>query len=309
MNIDWALVVEALKAVAWPIVVAFSLYLFRRPLVELIGSVVTRATKVSLFEVSIELAKLPELHSSWSAGGADVRKLTPSMLFDSYSQALFTELLNPLYVDYAIVDLSTGREWLTSRLFVFALVLGERRGLRTFVFLETAAGIRRRFLGVATSADVTRKLGERYPFLYKAAWQALGEQYAVIPPLGVDYLVKRYLEELQTEIAPPDTDKQSYLEFQAVVPGAPPGTPPKQTWERAQWIDGARLERDLDGVLANTWFEDSPDIPRSIASKAIARRDGAFVALVNSDRQFQGLVDRYVLLDQYSKRESVEKPD
>ena len=54
MIIDWTLVVEVVKALAWPTVAAFALYLLRRPLIELVGQLARRARKVSVFEVSVE---------------------------------------------------------------------------------------------------------------------------------------------------------------------------------------------------------------------------------------------------------------
>ena len=77
------------------------------------------------------------------------------------------------------------------------------------------------------------------------------------------------------------------------------GTAPK-TWERAHWIDGERLERDLVGVLEYAWVDESLDSPRSLVSEAVIRRNASFVAIVDSDRRFVGLVDRYALLTQMS---------
>jgi len=139
MNVNWPLVVEIVKALAWPIVAAFALYLLRRPLVELVGQLARRARKVSVFEVAVELATLPELQPPWSVGDVDVRRLSSSQIFDSASQTLFQEIMKPAQADYAIVDLRSGQAWLTSRLFIFSLVLGEVTGLRAFVFLESAA--------------------------------------------------------------------------------------------------------------------------------------------------------------------------
>jgi hypothetical protein len=165
-------VVEVVKAVAWPMVAVFALYLLRRPLVELVAQIASRASKFSLYNVSVELAVLPELSASWTVGSTDVRKLTSSLIFDSPSQALFQELLKPGKADYAVIDLGHGREWLSSRLYIFALVLGEVRGLRAFVFLESASGNRRRFLGVATPANIQRGLSETYPWLEEAYFRA-----------------------------------------------------------------------------------------------------------------------------------------
>ena len=105
MGIDWQLLVDLLKALAWPAVVAFALYLFRKPLIEALAQIARRASKLSVYQVSVEFATLPELSSSWSIGSADVRKLTSSQIFDSASQTLFQELLKSGRADYAVVDL------------------------------------------------------------------------------------------------------------------------------------------------------------------------------------------------------------
>jgi hypothetical protein len=320
-SIDWHLVVEVIKALAWPLLAGFALYLFRVPLVELAGQIARRASKVSVFEISVELATLPELRPSWSAGTENVRQLTSAAIFDSFSQTLFQELLSPGRADYAIADLGAGREWLTSRLFIFALVLGAVRDLRAFVFLETVPGTRRRFLGVATTANIRRAQGARYPWLEEAFVRALREGYPPDPPnlapgpavpadvvgqsrfsnqrspLDVSqgdgrlrYAVQVFIEKLHRKTTPPAGEGESYLEL---------GTSP-QEWERAHWIDGERLERDLGGVLDDEWVEDSPDVPRSVLSDALIRRTTPFVALVDKDRRFHGLVDRHTLLSQMS---------
>ena len=279
MNIDWTLVVEAVKALAWPVVAAFALYLLRRPLVELVGQLARRAKKLSVFEVSVELATLPELQPPWSVGDTDARRLSSSQIFDSASKTLFQELLKPAQSDYAIVDVRSGQAWLTSRLFIFSLILGEVTGLRAFVFLETAASTRRRFLGVATPGSVRRALGKRYPWLEEAVARALSaglpnvqqpekdgvstfsnwiSPFAPAEPWGVSSFVRQFVQNLQRTTEPPDIERRSYLEI---------GSAPK-TWERAHWIDGERLERDLAGVLEYAWVDESLDSPRSLVSEA-----------------------------------------
>lgn len=311
MNIDWTLVIEAVKALAWPVVAAFALYLLRRPLAELVGQLARRAKKLSVFEVSVELATLPELQPPWSVGDIDARRLSSSQIFDSASQTLFQELLKPAQSDYAIVDVRSGQAWLTSRLFIFSLILGEVTGLRAFVFLESAASTRRRFLGVATPGSVRRALGRRYPWLEEAVARALSAEFpnvqqpekegvstfsnwispfAPAEPWRVSNFVRQFVQNLQRTTDPPEIERRSYLEI---------GSAPK-TWERAHWIDGERLERDLVGILEYAWVDESPDSPRSLVSEAVIRRNASFVALVDSDRRFVGLVDRYALLTQMS---------
>jgi hypothetical protein len=120
----------------------------------------------------------------------------------------------------------------------------------------------------------------------------------VTPPISagnsgsVSYLVRSFVEALQRTTIPPTDEKNSYLQ----VSTAPP------MWERAHWIDGERLERDLAGVLDYEWIEESPDTPRTLVSEGVIRRPAPFVALVDSDKRFRGLVDRHALLGQVSMR-------
>src|SRR5436309_14551199 len=55
-----------------------------------------------------------------------------------------------------------------------------------------------------------------------------------------------------------DNERHSYLEI---------GTAPK-TWERAHWIGGERLGRDLISVLGYAWVDESLDSPRRLVSEA-----------------------------------------
>jgi|GEM_PF-2045275 len=313
MMIDWPIVIDLLKATAWPVVAILAIILLRRPLGDLVTQIARRASKLSLYEVSVELATLPELSPSWSVGSADVRQLTSSMIFDSASQTLFQELLKPGKADYAVVDLGTGREWLTSRLFVFALILGTITKLRAFVFVETQNGVRRHFLGIATPGDIRAALTARYPWLEEAYIRAAADQYPGIfadmpgmsrfsnqPPLfsatdqwRASAFTQSFIQNIQRTTMPPPEEADSHLEI-----GLQPGI-----WERAHWIDGERLERDLAGQLEYSWYQESPDEARQSTGQAVARRNGAFVALVDEDRRFIGLIDRYALLDQMGKNQ------
>jgi len=317
VQIDWAVIVELTKAIAWPVVILFVLFLFRKQLTELLFQIAHRAQKLSVYEVSVEFATLPELSPSWSIGSEDVRRLTSSNIFDSASQTLFQELLKPGKADFAVVDLGSGKEWLTSRLFIFAFILGTVSGLKAFVFLENAGGVRKKYLGVASPANIQKALITRYPWLEEAYLRAaavpfpapINDQLGVSKfsnqqpmlignePWRVSNFVQNYINNLQRATDPPEQEKNSYL---------PIGTSGIQ--ERASWIDGEQLERDLEGYLANSCCEDSPDKDQNLLAEAILRRKGDFVALVDSDRRFTGLVDRNALLSQvWNQRESEKR--
>ena len=308
MQIDWKLLVDLLTGLAWPAVAVFALYLLRTPLIELVAQIAHRAKKLSVYNVSVELATLPALTSSWSAGPADVRQLPSSQIFDSASQTLFQELLVPRKADYAVVDLGTGERWLTSRLYIFALILGKVAGLRAFVFLETRGGIRRRLLGTATPANIIRGLAAKYPWLEEAHVRAAASQYNNAqnqPSLfygsetwRVNNFVKNFVENIQRMTTPPQDEANTHLAL---------GTSPT-TWERTRWINGELLEKDLTGILdMNAWCHDVPDKPRSAVAEAVLARSSDFVALVDEDRCFAGLVDRNALLDRMWKNKAAEK--
>jgi hypothetical protein len=130
-------------------------------------------TKVSVFQVSIELAAVPELKTTWQAPGlGDVRQPTLAEMFDTPAATLLEQFSDEKGFDYAVVDLGRGDEWLSSRLFVFAEMLPRLRGLRCFVFVETAGTTSRRLVGMARPEAVHWALAQQYPWLELALERA-----------------------------------------------------------------------------------------------------------------------------------------
>src|SRR5436309_12013357 len=90
---DSSVVLKFVGLILWPLVTLIAVFLFRRPLIRLASEIAVRTSKVSFKGVSLELQALPALTPtwgvSWPVATEDVRRLTSSMLFDSYSQTLF----------------------------------------------------------------------------------------------------------------------------------------------------------------------------------------------------------------------------
>lgn len=78
--------------------------------------------------------------------------------------------------DYVEINLGAGGEWLTSRLFIMAIVFAQMKGIGCFVFVETSGVVRKRFVGWAEPARIRWALAKRYPWLE----QAYAEAYAAI---------------------------------------------------------------------------------------------------------------------------------
>jgi hypothetical protein len=99
----------------------------------------------------------------------------PVALTSSLVMTLLEQIQAPGPSDYAVIDLGTGRSWLTTRLFLFAVLLRRMRALRTFVFVETREGVAQRFIGVATPELARWRLAREYPWLERALAHAYAE--------------------------------------------------------------------------------------------------------------------------------------
>jgi hypothetical protein len=122
--------VDLLQVIAWPIVLIVALAMFWRPLsrfVENLGAQ-GRGVKLSILEFGLELSPLPQIQPGWQIGEGDIRRLTSELLIDSMSMPLFEQLSAATDAEYAVIDLGTGDQWLSSRLFAFAVLLERMTG-------------------------------------------------------------------------------------------------------------------------------------------------------------------------------------
>jgi hypothetical protein len=310
--------VDLVGALAWPVVILTAVVLLRRPLGSLLQDLGRRATKLSVFQVGVELATVPEVAPSWKIAGDDVRQLTRADVFDSATMSLFSELSSAGASDYIVVDLGRGDQWLSSRLYVFVVVLQRMRGLRSVVFTTTKRDETGVFVGIADPARVRWALAMACPWLESAFARAYAQVVpaanspptpfiisvdGAIEPWAANNLARAFLTELQYPPAVPPAatppvppivaEPPDWIE----LPGTPAGQP--QIWEHATWLSDGFLEQILgpSGLARDFAFTDSPDIPVDDRARAIARRPGETVALVTATGRFSGLVDRRAMLE------------
>jgi|SRR5215469_3045587 len=310
-------VTELLKVIVWPLTLLIVLILFRRPLAHFLSGLSGRVTKISVLQFSLEFAKAPVMRPTWEIGQTDVRRLTPDYLFDSPSGRYF-EQLRRTSGEYAVIDLGQGDQWISSRLFIFAVLLARMTRIRQFVFLSTQEGVADRFLGMASPGEVRWALARRYPWLEGAYayayasmwpqgdsgqllrnWKANWDQsWIMLTGRGeFDSGVAReiayiFVGAIQQHEPPPDSRKAEWVE--AAIDGT-------LFWERATRLDEAWLRQELPQALdRERGTVDSPDLGRIKRVQAVVRRSGRYVALLDGNWQFQSLVDRYELLDRFS---------
>jgi hypothetical protein len=185
--------VQLIGALAWPLVVLIAVVLLRKPLAELLAGIPGRATKVSLAWFSLELAQVPEVKPLWTvdygSGSADVREAAGANIFDSYADTLLQSIEGPGSLDFAVVDLGRGDKWLSSRLFLFAVLLRRMRGLRRLVFVQTNDLSDRVFVGSADPEGVRWALAQRYPWLEVAFAAAYQGAFSMDPRFPVEPVI------------------------------------------------------------------------------------------------------------------------
>ncbi|MBN0987402.1 hypothetical protein [Amphritea pacifica] len=306
MAIDWKAIADILNAIAWPLVVGISLFAMQKPLSTLVEQIGKRITKLSYGDYAIELSALPEMRSS-SVAAFDVRQLTPTKLFDSASHELFKQLAATQDADYAIIDLGEGDKWLSSRLYIFALILGRVSHLKSFVFVETRDGISRCLVGTATPSGIFTSLAKHYPWFESAFIKVYADiapdpktstqpfelaELAVSNSWQLSDLIRKYIEEIQQSAYPPPESENEWVSFGE----------PVQIWERSRWLNGQMVEELLASGLSTTSLIDSPEYNTQTKVRAILRlTDANYVVLTDKKERFQQLIDRSELLEKLAK--------
>ena len=136
----------AFAAYAWPIVVLLALALFRKSIASFLETVSRRATEIGVGWASI---KLPEAMQAQTLQTNVIRELQTDQWMESSStwfQAFASSAANS---EYALLNLGDGDQWITSRLFIFAVMLQRMKSLKAIVFTKLEASGTPRFIGCA----------------------------------------------------------------------------------------------------------------------------------------------------------------
>jgi hypothetical protein len=315
--------VDLLQVIAWPIVLIVALAMFWRPLsrfVENLGAQ-GRGVKLSILEFGLELSPLPQIQPGWQIGEGDIRRLTSELLIDSMSMPLFEQLSAATDAEYAVIDLGTGDQWLSSRLFAFAVLLERMTGVRCFVFTETKSDVVGRFVGIASPDEIRWALARCYPWLESAfAFQyayICGSNMDPIPdlskpisqwpvkdrgfrlnlsptgglePTDARNLVQWYVRMIQADSLPLNANEKEWISGK--------DERGEIKCERASPLNAGWLYHNLNqAMVRNTSLIDSPTMTRSERIENILRLEGKFAALLGHDGQFRYLIDRGTLID------------
>jgi len=172
MQWDW---VEIVKAIAWPFSMIVAVFALRPGLLRLFAQFPAMLRKVGLpGGFSFELTPVQGV----SGGSADLLtfagNIAPVAPHSGESQ-LQRLIAHVSPGDYLVIQLGKGEKWITSRLFLFAVILKQTKNLRFVVFTEDAGDVRNRYLGSVTVENLRWELGRRYPWLEAAYAQVLSD--------------------------------------------------------------------------------------------------------------------------------------
>jgi hypothetical protein len=158
-----------IQAVVWPLVIVVLVFIYRREIPKLIQAITGRVSKLSAVGVTLEFTAAQPVPETVGVRLEDMREPTSSGPPPvSGMQSLIELARSTAPVDYVRIDLREGSSWLTSQLYLFAVVLPPVLGLRCFVFVCSRGEIPRYFLGLCSPEAVRTDLEARYPWLRNA---------------------------------------------------------------------------------------------------------------------------------------------
>jgi len=310
-----------LGAVIWPVTLLAVLLAYRSKIPLLVEGLASRVKKVEFAGVSLELALAKPFIPDWTGSptALDLRhNATAIQVNDSTARTFLSQLTDEGTGDYAEINLGMGQEWLTSRLFIMAIVFAKMKGIKCFVFVETTASVRKRFVGWAEPETIRWALAKRYPWLELAFAQAyatvssqrgavvvsrggrIGYPYAPADPGAGIELLKEFLLGVQQPFpvaaVPPGVDEWVVIDAASNI------------GEHARWIGAEELEQVLGDDVHTAAVRSDELRSKNTAGqwRAFLSVPARFVAVVGSDQQFQYLVRRDVLLEQFATRMASE---
>jgi hypothetical protein len=306
-----------LRAITWPVIVVIAFFVFRKPLSDLVGVLGRNVRKFSFGGVSLELSQVSEIKPPQTLD-TEIRQLDAG-LYPQSGVSGITTLVNQLQrggkQDYIVIDFGseTSRRWLTSRLYLLALLITLLDRQLCMVFVETIGDIRKRFIGLASPSRVRWGLARTYGWLEAAAGGAYGltlGSVQCVPPGVLQFNPAAILHfDPNTGFLPDFQLSQLVQQFLMAirVPEPPPGAamPDAGDWvavgnqmlEHAKWLDGPRIEHILGGDLDASYVMLAPNQTFGDLGGSVLDQRGHFVAVVDPDKTFRGLVDRSAVLE------------
>lgn len=316
MTIILNILTELILGIVWPAVVLVLLLRYEQPLSKFIAELGQRVTKLSAFEVSVELAALPVSPSPWTdpnisksaeMRGGEVDSTTLMILFDRIK----TEERSA----YLIVDVKDGHFWFVSRLFIFSVFLWTMRDLKCVVFVQSSLFHRQCLLGVASPDALCSSLKQGFPWMERALNNAIA-QYPPsflapeLPSHTAGNMVRAFIEDRDMRVQV-DPNELAKTPARSSASGAQLPTDPiksnewlqlgeQHIWEHTHWLD-FEISPVSEAVTKSFYEHDSSHYMETQDGfseeriRQLLARKAPYIAVVNSQNEFMYLLDRQKL--------------
>lgn len=305
--------VELSKALAWPVVVLLVAGAFRRPFSAFLAALGGRVNKLSAFKVEIELASATAPVSTPLLD--DIRSGSSAAAVGDSSRQLLAQVQSTMPADFALIALGEGHEWLTSRLYIAAVMMERMRGAKALVFVQSTESVERQFVALISPRTLRWLLAMKYPWFEVALARAEAQLYQHDDPTTIDQ--SRILTE--TGAINAGNAQELVSKFLAHIRRQPPGPSPdrgtEKGWvhlpqytERAEWVTRSLLYSLLPEGAFEAHIKPAPDHSRARKSRALLRCRAPFVALVGEDGRFLRLLNRQFYLEEVAAALG-EEPD
>ncbi len=316
---DWKTISELVNILVWPVVVLAALLAFRKPLGTFLSGLSGRLTKLSVFDVSIEMAELPQPLLPWANPNfPQSSEMTGGEVGSTTLSTLFERLDEDKSWDYLIVDVKDGKFWFVSRLFVFTVFLQAMRDLKCVMFVQSSAEVHRRVLGLASPDVLRAELAQDFPWLERTLTKAIAQHEPkflapALPPIVAGEMIRSFIADRDMQIACDPTEMckspnnckvpTNQVPTDPIQPGDWTSFKTQQgtiIWEHTPWLDlGIRPVGDAIGRSFCDWdlshYVEKPGVSNEERIRALLSRKTPYIALVNSRFEFKALLDHQKL--------------
>jgi len=330
MDIDFKDFVSLVQAIAWPIVLVVVVMIFRRQIPKLVEALGGKISSLSVIGVTIEFTAVEPTTETLSILN-DIREPSPTGPPPSSAILILLDMVKKSpQADFLVIDLRDGQAWLTSRLYLFALVLAPALGLRSFLFVGNKGLVPRYFLGLTPPNSIVLSLEKHYPWLRQVMVETQLElQRCYDPNPETKEAIKRLFSPSSSSTGEWDAGKADALSkivHQLVDPLnlyergnnvdtfvrrffentniRRPKSALDKDWinlgefdEHARWIKDEQGLLDLMGdALRRENVVDNSGTEQGFFEKAVLQKQGDFVAVIDPEGRFERLIDRSALV-------------
>ena len=166
-------VTSLVRGVIWPIVVVIVLVVYRHEISNFIAGLGGRISRVSFGGASVEFTLASEVSSATVSAVTDFIDATSAAghIASDAGSSLQTAIYST-GADFVKIDLRGGHGWLTSRLYIFSIILSEASEVKKLVFVQRSAAGIETFAGMADPLVVADRLGSKFRWLSYALTEA-----------------------------------------------------------------------------------------------------------------------------------------